>query len=119
MTEDVRVVAFCCQSSAWLVANSAIKEGLVLPDDVRLVPIPCTERVNRGLIMNAIGPKTKAILILGCANGKCKNLYGNEKVMVRAAEIKNSLHRQGYNIEIETHKIDMGDYLLMKQLLSK
>lgn len=118
MSENEHIVAFCCQHSAWKAVNKVFEEGNELPGIIHLIPVPCLERVNLDLIINSANDGAKVILVLGCRNGLCNNLYGYEKARVRVAEAKKILRKKGYtSLCIESHMINSDDYLNIIELM--
>lgn len=118
MSGNDHIVAFCCQNSAWKAVNKALEEGNELPGIIHFIPVPCLERVNLDLIIKTATDGAKVILILGCKNGFCNNLYGYEKARVRVAEARKILSKKGHNdVCIESHTINSNDYSNLIELL--
>ena len=119
MDVNERIVVYCCQNSAWKAVGKALEEGIELPDTVHFIPVPCLERVNLELILRTEEDTTKAILILGCGNGSCSNLYGNERARVRVAEAKKILSKNGpTKLRIESHETNAEDFSCLIELLT-
>lgn len=118
MSGNNHVVAFCCQNSAWKAVSKALEEGNELPGIIHFIPVPCLERVSLDLIIKSVHDGAKDILILGCKNRLCNNLYGNERARVRVAEAKKNLRKKGHtHVSIESHTINSDDYSNLLELL--
>ncbi|MGI9862600.1 hydrogenase iron-sulfur subunit [Moorella naiadis] len=88
-----RIIAFCCQHSAWRAAARATQEGLSLsaPVPVQLIPVPCSGRVSMELILAALEKGAQGVMVLGCHPGACHHLYGSERARERVAAVQQRL----------------------------
>jgi len=77
-----KIVAFCCEHSAYLAADAAGKQGLHYPENLRVIRVPCAGRVDIIHILKAVEENATAVLVLACEDGLCQHLTGN----VRAKE---------------------------------
>lgn len=119
MLEKKKVVAFCCQNSAWKAINNACAEGLKLPEMVEYIPVPCSERVNISLIIKTLESDVAGILILGCNAQSCFNLYGNERARIRVAEARYLLQKKGHTpVPIEYYETNDSNIKKIVRLLN-
>ncbi len=77
-----KIIAFCCEHSAYLAADAAGKQGLHCPENLRVIRVPCAGRVDIIHILKAVEEGAAAVLVVGCEDGLCQHLTGN----VRAKE---------------------------------
>ena len=119
MGHKMKTVVFCCQNSAWKAINNARAEGMELPEMVEYIPVPCSERVNIGLILKTVESEVGGILILGCNAESCFNLYGNERVRIRVAEARYMLQKRGnLPVPIEYYEIGSDDSQKVAKILN-
>jgi len=78
-----RVVAFCCEHSAYPAADLAGKSRLHYPENVRVIRVPCAGRVDVIHILKAFENGAAAVLVMGCEEGACHHITGNTRAMER------------------------------------
>jgi len=74
---DNRIIAFCCEKSAYLAADRAGRMRLCYPDNVRIIRVPCAGRVDTLHILRAFEEGAAGVLVMGCQEGACQHLTGN------------------------------------------
>ena len=77
-----RIIAFCCEHSAYPAADLAGRLGLQYPEGLRIIRVPCAGRVDVIHILRAFEKGASAVLVLGCEDGACHHITGN----IRAKE---------------------------------
>jgi heterodisulfide reductase subunit A len=77
-----RIVAFCCEHSAYPAADLAGKLRLHYPENLRVIRVPCAGQVDVFHILKAFEKGAAAVLVLGCEDGACHHITGN----IRAKE---------------------------------
>jgi coenzyme F420-reducing hydrogenase delta subunit len=90
-----RIAAFCCENSALQAAEAA--DGL--HDLVEIVPLPCSGKMEIGLVLQMLERGHPGVLILGCPRDSCKFLTGNLRAEKRAQRIRGILRDIGYGEE--------------------
>ncbi len=78
-----RVVAFCCEHSAYPAADLAGRLRLHSPDELRLIRIPCAGQLDVIHILKAFEKGAAAVLVLGCEDGACHHITGNTRAKTR------------------------------------
>jgi len=78
-----RIIAFCCERSAYPAADLAGRLGLHYPDSLRVIPVPCAGRVDVIHIMRAFEKGASAVVVLGCEEGACHHITGNTRARER------------------------------------
>ncbi|MCD6600396.1 MAG: hydrogenase iron-sulfur subunit [Dehalococcoidia bacterium] len=78
-----KIIAFCCEHSAYLAADLAGKQGLHYPENVRLIRVPCAGRVDVTHILKAFEKGAAAVLVVGCEEGACQHSTGNTRAKER------------------------------------
>jgi F420-non-reducing hydrogenase iron-sulfur subunit len=108
---DKRIVAFCCENSALRAAQS-VEDPAVL-EAVELVRLPCTGKVEIGLLLQCLEEGHPGVLVLGCPVDNCKFLRGSSRARKRVAMTRRILKEAGLDEErvrmdflssVETHK---------------
>ena len=75
--ENPTIAAFCCYHSAYEAADAAGAAHMDVPDNIRLIRVPCTGRVDILQMLRAVEKGYDGILVLGCHEENCKYLRGN------------------------------------------
>lgn len=94
---DNKIVAFCCENSA-LQAAAAVTDPAVL-EAVDIVPLPCTGKVEIGLVLKCLEQGKAGVLVLGCPVDNCKYLIGSTRARKRILATKKLLKEAGVNEE--------------------
>jgi coenzyme F420-reducing hydrogenase delta subunit len=94
---DKRIVAFCCENSA-LKAAERVEDASVL-GAVELVRLPCTGKVEIGLLLQCLEEGHPGVLVLGCPVDNCKFLIGSTRARKRVAMTRKILKEAGVNEE--------------------
>jgi len=95
MVRKDSIVAFLCKWSAYNAADRAGYERLSYPENVRIVRIPCSGRVDPQLILRAFTLGAKGVLVGGCYPDGCHYSVGNFKARRRVSLTKTLLRDMG------------------------
>jgi F420-non-reducing hydrogenase iron-sulfur subunit len=90
-----KIVAFCCENSAYLAADKAGRMKLHYPDNVRIIPVPCAGRIDLVHILRAFEKGALGVLVMGCQEGACQHLTGNTRAKQRVEYAKSLLKEVG------------------------
>ena len=98
-----QIVAFCCANCASSAATIAeeMKEGL--PENVKLIQVPCTGRIETLHLLKAFEEGADGVYIAGCQEDSCRYINGISKAMKRAEGVKKILEE----LEIEKERINV------------
>lgn len=72
---EARILALVCQWSIHADSDWAALDSLQ-SDSLRIVPLPCSGRVDPALILLALSQGADGVLVVGCAEGECHYLRG-------------------------------------------
>lgn len=72
-----RIVAFCCQNSAYEAGEMAGVFNKPLPDGLRMIKVPCAGKIDLDYIMNSFVAGADGVLVMACHTGNCKSIKGN------------------------------------------
>jgi len=74
---DVKIVAFLCNWCSYVGADTAGTERLRQPENVRIIRVPCSGRVNPLFILKAFDLGANGVLVSGCHPNDCHYSEGN------------------------------------------
>jgi len=94
---DKRIVAFCCENSALRAAQN-VEDPAVL-EAVELVRLPCTGKVEIGLLLQCLERGHPGVLVLGCPVDNCKFLRGSSRARKRVDMTRKILKEAGLDEE--------------------
>ena len=95
MEETKKIVAFCCENSAYKAAD-AVEDAAVL-ESVKIVRLPCSGKIEIGLVLKCFENDHPGVLILACPIDNCNYLKGNVRARKRVEMIKQTLRNVGYD----------------------
>ena len=98
---EQRIVAFCCENSSYKAAE-AVDDDTVL-DLVDIVRLPCSGKVEVGVVLKCFEQGRLGVLILGCPVDNCAYITGNVRAKKRVATVKAALQNAG----IEENRVHM------------
>jgi F420-non-reducing hydrogenase iron-sulfur subunit len=90
MSYSPKIVLFQCQ---YCLASSADQEWVEnnLPENTKLVKVPCSGRISPFFIMNAFQKGADGVLVSGCMPEKCHYITSNLGARRQLDEFKNFL----------------------------
>ena len=97
MSDESRIVAFCCENSGVKAAEAVADEAI--HGAVEIVPLPCSGRVEIGLVLKALERGRPGVLILGCPKDACKYLRGSHRAEKRVQAVRRILRDAGVGEE--------------------
>ena len=74
---EPRIVAFVCNWCTYAGADLAGTSRLSYAPNVRIIKLPCTGRIDPGLVLKAFEGGADAVLVSGCHPGDCHYTSGN------------------------------------------
>jgi heterodisulfide reductase subunit A len=99
LAKEGTVLALLCRWSAYPAADLAGYMQLRYPDEVRIVQVPCTGRVDGAMILKAFSLGAKAVLLGGCYPDACHYVSGNFKARKREMAVAELLQQFGIQKE--------------------
>ena len=103
---DPKIVAFCCSNCASSAADVAHKMGKTLPENVKLVQVPCTGRVEILHLLKPFENGVDGVYVAGCQEDSCQYLSGITKARKRVEHAKKILNE----LDIEPERIDVFSF---------
>ena len=98
------IVAFCCNWCSYAGADGAGSARLAYPEQVKVIRVPCSCRVNPMFILRAFQRGADGVIICGCHPGDCHYTSGNYYTRRRMAALFSMLDFMG--IERERTRVE-------------
>ena len=98
-----QIVAFCCSNCASSAANVAEGMKKALPDNVKIIQIPCTGRVEILHLLKPFEEGADGVYVAGCQEDSCQYVSGVAKATKRVTHVKKILEE----LSIEPDRIDV------------
>ena len=89
--DDPVVVAFACEGAAGYAAELAGQMGMNIPDNVRVLKVPCSGRLDALHLMKAFDQGADGVAIFACPEDQCHYIDGSKKAEERVAYLKKTL----------------------------
>jgi len=104
MDDDQPVIlAFCCHYCAYAAADLAGSMRLQYPDNVRVLRLPCTGKVEVNYLLAAFERGADGVIVAGCLEGGCHFLEGNLRARKRVERARQLLTEIG----LEPERLEM------------
>jgi len=103
VSETPLILAFCCHYCAYAAADLAGSMRLQYPDNVRVLRLPCTGKVEVDHILAAFERGVDGVMVAGCLEGGCHFLEGNLRARKRVDRAKQLL----IEIGLEPERLEM------------
>jgi F420-non-reducing hydrogenase iron-sulfur subunit len=75
--KKVKIVAFLCEWCSYAGADAAGTARLRQPEDIRIIKVPCSGRVNPLFVLKAFKGGADGVLVSGCHPNDCHFSEGN------------------------------------------
>ena len=73
----LKIVGFLCNWCSYAGADLAGMNRLQYPDDIRIIRVPCSGRINPLLVLKCFQEGADGVLVSGCHPGDCHYQDGN------------------------------------------
>ncbi len=93
------IYAFCCSRSAVEAGELASYMGQCLPNNLRVIEVPCAGGVSYEHIFTAFQNRADGVLLLTCHEGNCHSERGNIYVKGEVKQITDILSQMGFEKE--------------------
>ena len=94
-----KIVAFCCNWCSYAGADGAGSARLSYPENVKIIRVPCSCRVNPMFVLRAFQRGADGVIIAGCHPGDCHYTSGNYFTRRRMALLFSMLEYLGVEKE--------------------
>ncbi|MFH2112383.1 MAG: hydrogenase iron-sulfur subunit [Candidatus Bathyarchaeota archaeon] len=89
------VVAFACEGAAGYASELASQMGMKIPDNVRILKVPCSGRLDALHLLKAFDHGADGVMVFACPESQCHYIDGSRKAKDRVAYMKKSLEVLG------------------------
>ena len=93
------IVAFACQWCSYSAADAAGNMGMEYPDNIRIIRVPCSGRIDALHVLAAFKNGADGVIISGCLPTQCNYLTGNLEAIDRVDIMKKTLDVLGIGSE--------------------
>ena len=97
------IIAFCCHYCAYAAADLAGSMRLQYPNNVRVLKLPCTGKLEVNYILTAFERGVDGVIVAGCLEGGCHYLEGNLRARRRVERAREILGEIG----LEPERVEM------------
>jgi coenzyme F420-reducing hydrogenase delta subunit len=84
---EPQIIAFCCDYCAYSAAALAGSKRMQYPAGVRIIPTPCTGKIEMEHILDAFEKGIDGVLVVGCLEGGCHFVEGNLRARRRTDRV--------------------------------
>lgn len=96
---EPRIIAFCCSNCASAATQIAEKMQLTLPENVKVIQLPCTGRLDSLHLLKALESGADGVYIAGCQPDSCQFKHGIEKAEKKLKQVQTILEDLGIEPE--------------------
>ena len=97
------ILAFCCHYCAYAAADLAGSLRLQYPNNVRVLKLPCTGKLEVDFVLAAFERGVDGVIVAGCLEGGCHFLEGNLRARRRVERARELLEEIG----LEAERVEM------------
>jgi len=90
---------FCCENSALQAYNAAKGVNKDLPENLKVVHIPCAGKVDVEFIWQSLVKGAAGVVVAACHEGNCMSEKGNTYAKWRFSDIAKRLEAMGISKE--------------------
>lgn len=92
---EPKIVAFLCNWCSYAGADLAGTSRIQYPDNIRVIRVPCSGRINPFFIFASLQHGVDGVLVSGCHPGECHYLTGNYSARRKFSLLKSFLEYAG------------------------
>lgn len=103
ITQPPAIVAYACENSGALAAEFAKELEPDLQDDLQIVRVPCSGKIDALYLLKALERGAKGVMLCVCHQENCKYVWGNKRAEKRKEQVRNLLQKVG----LETERVEL------------
>ena len=113
-----KIALYCCENSSYK-AFQAMEDSSGL-EKIEVIPLPCSGKIEMGIILKSLEMGYAGVLILGCPKDNCKFVRGNYRAEKRIEMVQDSLQRAGISPErVRIDFISSVDHHKCRQIIDE
>lgn len=93
-----KIIAFCCEQSGVPAAEMAKQLNPTLPDNLELVAVPCSGRIETLFLLKAL-EDADGVVVCACYEENCRYLQGNIRLKSRVGYARQIMAKIGLEPE--------------------
>ena len=97
-TSTRRITALLCENSAWKAAAGLASDPVLRGVDC--VKVPCSGRVDEGLLLSLLEKGSAGVLVVGCPKDNCTFLRGSVQAEKRVGAARRAVSDAGLSPEV-------------------
>jgi coenzyme F420-reducing hydrogenase delta subunit len=106
---EPKIIVFCCSNCASAAAQIAEKAQWTLPENVRIIQLPCSGRLDALHILKAFENGADGVYVVGCMPDSCQFKSGIQKAEKKVNYVKKVLSDIGLEPErVEIFSVGAG-----------
>lgn len=98
-SKEPTLLTFCCEPLTYSALIEEINLGTTLPQNMRIIKVPCMGAINTALINDALSAGIDGVLLLGCEQGPCQIRQGSQLAKKRLENLQETLQRMMFENE--------------------
>ncbi len=109
-----KIIAFYCSNCASSAADVSERMKQKISENVKIVPVPCTGRIEILHLLKPFEKGADAVCVLGCQEDSCQYIRGIIQVKKRVEHVKKILEKIGIEperIEVFSLSASKGDFV--------
>ncbi len=103
---EPKIIAFCCSNCASSAAEISHAMNKMLPENVKVVQVPCTGRVEVLHLLKPFEEGADGVYVGGCQEDSCQYIKGIKKAEKRVEKARQILN----DLDIEPGRIDVFSF---------
>jgi len=118
--DEPLILAFCCHYCAYAAADLAGSMRLEYPDNVRVLRLPCTGKIEVDYLLAAFERGVDGVIVAGCLEGGCHFLEGNLRARRRVERAKRLLDEIGLEPErLEMFNLSSAEGIRLAEIVTE
>jgi heterodisulfide reductase subunit D len=93
------IILFLCNWGPYTAYQDLQHNGCQIPDEIKMVRIPCTGRISKALLFKAFEMGADGVALVGCTSGTCRHGTGTIAAENNVEDTKNILDLMGLGRE--------------------
>ena len=111
-----KTVVFACDRSAHLAVREMSADGIKVPEDTVVIPVPCAGSLSLETLLQPLVQGAGKVMVTACHQGNCRSMNGSAYAAVRVEKIRSDLNLTTDRLDCRT--VAANEPVWMAQLLT-